>query len=87
MIVVLLAGVALAEEEDKWNPKIPDCTRNSGIVKCQEGSSWKAGNTCTDHCHKELMDCIPKQSCGCYCDNDLRKVEGKCVHKEQCPEL
>lgn len=93
----LIAGIIFAlivvscsaedQEEASWNPEIPDCTAEAAVTLCPQGSTYRAGNACTDHCLKELMDCHPRMTCGCYCINDLRKVDGKCVPKCKCPKF
>lgn len=86
--VVIFCGfqLSMASEVD-FNPPIPDCTADLAFVSCPIGTTYRPGNLCTDHCHRELMDCIPKTTCGCYCTGELRKVDGKCAPKDMCPEL
>lgn len=84
---LLIVGSFAEEEDVGWNPEIPDCSQKPADVECVPGSSYRAGNACTDHCLKELMDCHPRMFCGCYCDNNLRKVDGQCLPKCRCPKF
>lgn len=52
---------------------------------CPEHSQWMEGNACTDSCQKELMRCTAEMNFGCFCVDDYRKLDGKCVTKAECP--
>lgn len=57
--------------------------------KCPEHAVWKAGNPCTDHCLKDMMDCAAMKFCGCYCTGNYRKDQntGICMHKNCCDTM
>lgn len=83
-LVAVLLTVTITSSETLQSVR-PDCSSRPKDVICSKHSSYRAGNACTDNCLKELLDCSDVYECGCYCEGNLRKVEGECRAKVDCP--
>lgn len=62
-----------------------DCSNKPCELTCPRFTTYRAGTNCTDACVQTV--CNTTMACGCYCTDNYRKINGKCVRKTNCPKI
>lgn len=78
-VAIVILAVCAQEERDPENV--------NQFCKCPEHSILTLGNTCTDHCKKEVMRCTKDTWIGCFCQEPYRrnpKGDPYCILKCDC---
>lgn len=57
--------------------------------KCPKNKSYREGNSCLDSCISDrarlsVLRCPVKLTFGCFCDDGLKELNGKCVSPNKC---
>lgn len=65
------------------NSETLDCSNKPCELTCPRQTTYRAGTNCTDSCDQKI--CSTKLECGCYCNDNYRKINGKCERKASCP--
>lgn len=87
-VLVLLSAVLFVS--CRAEPKTPEpnpieCEfRLPRGAKCPKNAVWKAGNPCNDACGRESMICPHYVVYGCFCKDEYRMINGKCLKPECC---
>lgn len=64
---------------------ILDCSNKPCEIVCPRHSTYRGGTNCTDTCDQRV--CNTTMVCGCYCQDNFRKIDGSCVRKNSCPTI
>ena len=62
-----------------------DCSNKPCELTCPRRTTYRAGNNCTDACDQRV--CNTTLTCGCYCEDNFRRINGRCERKALCPRI
>uniref|UniRef100_A0A1B0CYV0 TIL domain-containing protein n=1 Tax=Phlebotomus papatasi TaxID=29031 RepID=A0A1B0CYV0_PHLPP len=60
------------------------CPPHEEYLECENEHFEQCGNTCTESCLKERVNCSPNCYPGCYCNKGFVRMNGKCVPEKFC---
>lgn len=89
-ISVLSFGLATAQDTGSPDDSTAesdtlDCSNKPCTLICPRRTTYRAGTNCTDACDQRI--CNTAMTCGCYCEDNFRKINGICVRKNSCPKI
>lgn len=87
LILVILSqvsfGLVTAQElSTEHDSDVLDCSHQPPELICPKRTIYRAGSNCTDSCNQKV--CNTTMTCGCFCKDNFRKINGMCERKSSC---